>query len=346
MRGWLAGTVVLALCSAGCVPRAPGAPEPTSEEPVHFLSGEIALAGTLVHPATPGRHPAVVLFHGSGPEGRNLSMARWFAAHGVTALAYDKRGVGESLGDFRIVPFQDLCDDGLAAMGYLKSRKDVDPRHIGVWGLSQGGWLGPLAAARSAEVAFVIAVSGPGVSPGEQMLFYYAKELEARGVPEQDVREATAVRRVVWAYLSSGRGYEKARDEQTRALSKNWYREVRSQRDNLFAPLPAPADLKPDSPGMNWYRREMNYNPVLALRALRVPALFLFGGEDHLVPVDESIAVIRRTLAESGHRDFTIQVFPHADHAMYLTGGGAGGMDPDYLDTMRKWLAAHLPASR
>jgi len=107
------------------------------------------------------RHPAVVLFHGSGLQKRDLITARWFAAEGIAALAYDKRGVGESGGDFRMVPFMELCDDGLGAIKYLKSRKEIDAKRIGVWGLSQGGWLGPRAASRSADVAFVIAVSGP-----------------------------------------------------------------------------------------------------------------------------------------------------------------------------------------
>src|SRR6267154_2951537 len=123
----------------------------TSEKAVHFASGDITLAGTLVLPERSQPHPAVVLFHGSGPQKRDLFTARWFAAEGIAALAYDKRGVGESGGDFRKVPFMELCDDGLGAIKYLKSRKEIDAKRIGVWGLSQGGWLGPLAASRSAD---------------------------------------------------------------------------------------------------------------------------------------------------------------------------------------------------
>src|SRR5579862_2847540 len=147
------------------------------QEAVEFRSGEATLAGTLFMPGTPGRHPAVVLYHGSGPQPRDSARAEWFARCGVAALAYDKRGVGQSTGDFRRVPFPDLVEDGLAGVAFLKARGDIDGRHIGVWGLSQGGWLGPLAAARSRDVAFVIAVSGPGVTPGEQMIFYWANEL-------------------------------------------------------------------------------------------------------------------------------------------------------------------------
>ena len=188
---------------AGCGTRVPIPVEnlSPSEEAVHFANGDISLSGMLVLPGAARKVPAVVLFHGSGPLPRNPYMARWFAEQGFAALTYDKRGVGESTGNFHVVPFMDLSGDGLAAVEYLKSRKEIDSAHIGVWGLSQGGWLGPLAASRSADVAFVIAVSGPGVSPREQMIFYYVKDLEAKGLPESDIREATVLRRDIWAYL-------------------------------------------------------------------------------------------------------------------------------------------------
>ena len=315
-----------------------------SEEAVHFTSGALTLAGTLVLPEGSPPHPAVVLFHGSGPQKRNLFTARWFAADGIAALAYDKRGVGESSGDFRKVPFMELCDDGLAAIKYLKSRKEIDARRIGVWGLSQGGWLGPLAASRSADIAFVIAVSGPGVSPGEQMIVYYANELRAQGVAEGDVREASAVRRDIWSYMESGQGYEKTKAELDRARAKPWYEQAKAQLDDSFGPLPTPAELsKPVGRSGLWFKQEAVYDPVPALRALRVPALFLFGDKDQLIPVDESVAVIQRVLAEDKHRDFTIRVFPNVDHEMRLLANEAmGAIDPEYLKTMRDWLSTRV----
>jgi pimeloyl-ACP methyl ester carboxylesterase len=328
-------------CCAGCAIQEtePSQKSAAREESVHFSSGKLMLAGTLILPGGAQRHPAVFLFHGSGRQGRDLSTARWFAEQGFAALAYDKRGVGDSTGDFQAGPFMDLCDDGLAALEYLKSRKEIDPRHIGVWGLSQGGWLGPLAASRSADISFVIAVSGPGVSPGEQMLVYYANELRDRGMAEADVREADALRRDVWSYLFTGKGYEKARRELDEARAKRWFGEVNSQQDRLFEPLHKPSEL--DRPGSSIlrFRREMTYDPVPALRALRVPALFLFGAEDRLIPVEKSVAVIREVMRQSPRADFTIRVFDHDDHGMYVTtGDGRGEIDPRYLDTMRQWL--------
>ncbi len=326
----------LACCAACAIQERPPRQAPR-EESVHFTSGNLTLAGTLILPGGPSRHPAVFLFHGSGRQGRDLSTARWFAEQGFAALTYDKRGVGESTGDFRAGPFMDLCDDGLAAVAYLKSRKEIDSQHIGVWGLSQGGWLGPLAASRSADISFVIAVSGPGVSPGEQMLVYYANELRDRGMPEPDVREADALRRDVWTYLFTGNGYEKARRELDQARAKRWFGEVNSQQDRLFEPLQKPSELQ--RPGILRFIREMTYDPVPALRALRVPVLFLFGAEDRLIPVKKSAAVIREILTQSGHADFTILVLDHDDHGMRVTtGDDNGAIDPRYLDAMRKWL--------
>jgi dienelactone hydrolase len=314
------------------------------EETVHFASDGITLAGTLVLPEGSQPHPAVVLFHGSGPQSRDLYTARWFASEGIASLAYDKRGVGESTGDFRKVPFMELCDDGLGAIQYLKSRKEIDAKRIGVWGLSQGGWLGPLAASRSADVAFVIAVSGPGVSPGEQMIVYYANELRDQGVDESDVREASTVRRDIWSYMSSGLGYEKTKAELDKVHTKRWYNQAKVQQDDSFGALPTPLELsKPAGRSAMWFKQEAVYDPVPALRALRVPALFLFGDHDRLIPVEESVAVIQRVLAEGKHHDFTIRVFPNVDHEMRLvTSEAMGAVDPEYLKTMRDWLSTHV----
>jgi uncharacterized protein len=58
---------------------------------------------------------------------------------------------------------------GISGVEYLRTRKEIDPQQIGVWGISQGGWLGPLAATMSHHIRFVVAVSSSGVSPAAQM---------------------------------------------------------------------------------------------------------------------------------------------------------------------------------
>jgi uncharacterized protein len=342
-----APAVLVAAYLAACSPHSTTPAATTSEKPaiaeeaVTFANGNITLAGTLVLPAGAEKHPAVVLFHGSAPQTRDLSTAHWFAEQGLVALAYDKRGAGQSTGDFRAVPFMDLADDGLAAIAYLKSRPEIDAKRIGVWGLSQGGWLGPLAASRSADVAFVIAVSGPGVSPGEQMIFYYANELRTQGLSESDVRQATTLRREIWTYMESGQNYQRTKADLEHSRAKPWFETAKAQQDNSFGPLPPPTErTKPSGRNQLWFGHEAVYDPLPALRALHVPTLFLFGDQDQLVPVPESIAILRRVQAEDPRHNFTIRELPNDDHGMHLISDGS--LDPEYLHTMQTWLRANI----
>jgi len=336
--------VAVVLSCIGCRAASSSAPpiRGVRDVPVTFRSGGATLAGTLFLPDGAdggGRHPAVVLFHGSGPQARDSFTGRWFAEHGIVSLAYDKRGVGDSSGDFRAVPFTDLVDDGLAGLALLKARADVDPGRIGVWGLSQGGWLGPLAASKSKDIAFVIAISGPGVSPGEQMVFYYGSQLHERGFSDREVDEAGDVRRKVWHLLSTGEDYDAAAAALDRAKARPWFDAINEQSNDLFrrsaSELRDDRTLRDD----DWFRAEIDYDPRIALRALSVPALFVFGDRDALVPVDRSVSIIRETMTHPGHPPFAIVVFPGADHGIFVkTAEGRRALAPGYLDTVADWL--------
>src|SRR5580704_13189280 len=102
MVSWMklsSGLIAIAMCAGQACSHPSqinGSQFGVHEEQVQFRNGDVILQGSLLLPASSGRHPAVVIFHGSGPEGRNMTMARWFAGQGVAALTYDKRGVGES----------------------------------------------------------------------------------------------------------------------------------------------------------------------------------------------------------------------------------------------------------
>jgi dipeptidyl aminopeptidase/acylaminoacyl peptidase len=130
-------------------------------EDVRFSNGEIQLAGTLRRPRTSGRQPAVILVHGSGAENRDyvLPFARFLVRRGMAVLAYDKRGVGGSTGDWYTASFEDLAGDVVAGLAYLKTRREIDPAQIGLLGVSQAGWVMPIAAVRAPDIAFVISVS-------------------------------------------------------------------------------------------------------------------------------------------------------------------------------------------
>jgi len=132
-------------------------------------NGDITISGTLDLPSTTGPHPVIIIVPGSGRTTREAGSLgkEIFVPQGIAVLRYDKRGVGESTGVFEapgaqtsIRIFADLASDVLALISFLKSQPEIDAEQIGLFGTSQGGWIVPLVAAQSDDVAFTICASG------------------------------------------------------------------------------------------------------------------------------------------------------------------------------------------
>jgi pimeloyl-ACP methyl ester carboxylesterase len=208
-RPWLPATKVVAVAlvatlAAGCAggdtgaPSAPSIPAP----PDTFPSGDVRLAYALDLPPGPGPFPAIVMGHGSGPVTRQQQapLATGFVQAGFAVLRYDKRGVGGSGGVYEVAGnvanservFPILAGDMVAGVEFLKTRPEIDPARIGLFGVSQAGWIVPLAASRSADVRFMILVVGPTVSVGVEN--YYSSLVEVS--PTFPIDEAYARSRV------------------------------------------------------------------------------------------------------------------------------------------------------
>ncbi len=149
---------------------------PLREETISIRAEAQTLEGTVRSPMTPGRYPAMVFVSGSGNGSRTefTPQAEFLARAGVVTVAFDKRTVGYN---FRDRDFGLLADDALRMVEYLRSRPDVDPLRVGIWGVSEGGWVVPIAAAKSASVGFVVLVSSPNVSPLRQVAWALNEQL-------------------------------------------------------------------------------------------------------------------------------------------------------------------------
>lgn len=179
MRRALAAILVLA--AAGCGGDGEPAAKFTSTQElgsrtqveVTFESRGVELRGVLDLPSTDGPHPAIVWVHGSGREKHDANAPTYtrLLDPRFAVLAYDKRGVGRSEGECCPLDFDLLADDVVAAVDALRTRDDIDGDSIGLLGLSQGGWIIPVAATKSDEVSFAISLSGPAVSLGEEDLY-------------------------------------------------------------------------------------------------------------------------------------------------------------------------------
>jgi pimeloyl-ACP methyl ester carboxylesterase len=309
------------------------------EEEVKFQNGTVTLSGTLVKPSSRGPHPAVVLIHGSGGQGRWYfsSLPYILAARGVAALVYDKRGVGGSTGNRHTSTFADLADDAIAGVSLLKNRKDINPQQIGVWGHSQGGWVGPLAASRSKDIAFVITAAGASVSVDQQIMDQIAFNLREAGFSEADTQEALSHMNLYFAVRDRREPWAKLEASVRNVETKTWGRFVwrpKSEKEVLSDTFEV-------------------YDPAATLRQTKVPVLALFGGLDEKVPPENNAKRMEEFLRQAGNTNFTIKVFPKADHdfieveAMGRKGYlNRKGYIPGYFNTIVEWILKRVEVAK
>jgi dipeptidyl aminopeptidase/acylaminoacyl peptidase len=168
-----------------------GVQQPTTEEIV-FHSGSFRLVGDLRTPEGSGPHPVVVFVHGDGPNNRTSGvtyppiMERMLRV-GYATFAWDKPGTGESTGRIdRSRLIEQRAQIVLDAIEALKARPDVDAEQIGLWGISQAGYVMPRVLSRSSDIAFMIAVSCPGEAGFEQGIYLVTAQARCAGLPAED----------------------------------------------------------------------------------------------------------------------------------------------------------------
>ena len=197
-------------------------------EEIEFDSHGVRLSGSLVLPRSNRVEAAVVFVHGSGKQTRSSVWAERFASQGIAAFVYDKRGAGKSRGEYegeQSVSEQNislLADDALSAFNALATHPRLRGVPVGFAGISQAGWIAPLAAERSGRAAFLVLWSGPVCKVSEEDIFSkYTADTDGRIVPSYD--EALKARQdpYVWpAFL--GRDSDPNSSLETLAIPGLW----------------------------------------------------------------------------------------------------------------------------
>lgn len=316
---------------------------PLREEAVAIDAGNARLSGTLMAPATPGPHAAIILLHGSGALTRYSfgPYPHFFTSLGLAVLAYDKRGSGASTGirvdasttgsQGRIVEEyypNGLADDALAAFRFLQSRGDIDPKQIGVWGSSEGGMLAMYMASRNADVAFAIDSSGFMGPFSHTFLYQLGATLKASGVPPDQIDEALAFGRLWLRVSRTGDDYPRFLDEREKA--------VREKRPWVSSREP------PSLEQMRWdWAHVFSFDPLPALAKVRCPVLGMWGEFDHYTDAAQAEANMRAVLTKSGNKDFTLKVFPNANHPL-MELPSESRMAPGVFETLRTWIQARV----
>ena len=180
----------------------------TEVEDVVFKSHGVQLSGSIVFPKKEPIVSSVVFVHGSGKQKRNLGLARWFASKGIAALVYDKRGTGKSEGTYvqgENVSEKNLnllADDAVAAIEVLHEHPKLNGIPAGYVGVSQAGWIIPLAAEKSSIPKYIALWSGPVCKVSEEfMLSLFTKDKDYEnldGVPDFKFIEEEVKEQFVW----------------------------------------------------------------------------------------------------------------------------------------------------
>ena len=282
----------------------------------------MTLAGTLWLPA--GEPAATVLMHpGSGPSDRDNDVffppiRDHLLAAGVAVASFDKRGVGGSSGRWQEAAIVEQAADAICCLELV--RREVSGP-VGLFGHSQGGWVVVEAAARCPEAAFVISSSGPGVTPERQERYATQLHLRRSGIAEEEIDDVHRYYDDVVSMMRARVSLEEAR----RRVEEEGFPQA-------FAILQLPV-LPDDEAEWKLVAAMIDYDPRPALERIRVPTLAVFGGDDPITPVKESVAVFR----EAVRPDLLhVEVFAGAGHR--LEEGDPPRLAKGYLETLTAFV--------
>jgi pimeloyl-ACP methyl ester carboxylesterase len=355
------GTFELKRATASQVPAPPPEPVPYLEEEVKIQNGPITLAGTLTLPPSGGPFPAAVMITGSGAQNRDEELVgfkpfRVIADHltrqGIAVLRCDDRGIGGSSGTVADSTSADFAGDVIAEVQFLKGHTGIDKAHIGVLGHSEGGLVGPLAASQSKDIAFVIMMSGPALT-GEKILLAQGELIgRASGKPEADIKKNVEIQHLMFAAVRTGTGWDAVADAiraETRVMIDRLPEERRKAIPNLDAVIEAQVTQELTRVRAPWFKYFLDYDPAPALEKARVPLLAVFGELDLQVPTEANRVALEAALKKGGNRDYTIKVFPKANH-LYQEANTGNATEyatlkkefvPGLLDLYSSWILQH-----
>lgn len=313
-------------------------------EDVTFTSEDgISLAGTLLMPEGEAPHAAVVMLHGSGPEDRRgpgyRILSNQIARSGVAVLFYDKRGVGESGGDFASARYPDFVNDAIAAVNFLAKRSDIDASRIGLHTNSEGGWFGPEVAVRTGHVAFIFNRVAPPFAWIDNVLWEVRNDALAAGVPESEIDRVVDVRRRSWHYYLDAHADPSLSSGPTRDA-------INAELQRVIADVPNAGEALPnelvayDPADYRDLAAEIGYNPIPFLEQLEIPLLYTFGETDINVPTREAVEFLE-AFRRQNDKEIEILVFDGVGHSMAAPRGFLyGGYIPELMRAMRDFYGA------
>lgn len=334
---------------------------PYTSESVTFTNDGNTFGGTLTIPkenksGVPG-FPVVILISGSGPQDRNEEIvgfkifgviADHLSRNGIAVLRYDDRGVGESKGkSVNESTTMDFAGDVLAAVSYLKSRKEF--HSIGLLGHSEGGIVAPIAASKSDDVQFIILMAGTGVKGIDILKEQSSLIMKAEKSSDEEIEGYLKMLDAIYNAVKDNKPLDAVKEEIRQSIIDNFDDLPKEQRKNIkdkeqYAKEVAEMTIAQfNSPWMKYF---LTYDPSAALVKVTCPVYVLFGGKDLQVPAKQNEKPMIDALTKGGNQEFSVEIFPNANHLFQEAVTGAPTeyaslkkeFVPGFLDKITEWI--------
>ena len=342
-------------------PQTPHPPYPYHSDSVEYDNADktVHLAATLTYPDKGGPFPAAILITGSGVQDRDETLfghkpfaviADYLTRRGYAVLRVDDRTAGLSTGDLANATSADFAGDVIAGMTWLKTRRDIDYKKIGLIGHSEGALIAPIVAARNKDIAFIISLAGP--LDGYATMMYQTvrplRDFKASGqyISYAATREKILLENVKTAVdsISFLNGVDSAYRRYYDAIPDS------SRHQYSFATTPdafraglAPMARTLVSP---WWKFFLAYNANAYYSRVKCPVLLLGGDRDIQVPNATDMPVIADILNDHHNTKVGYHLLPGLNHLFQHChsctvpeyGQLQETFSPEVLDIMATWL--------
>lgn len=336
-------------------PQEPKPPYPYRSEDITFenKTAGITLAGTITMPATGKDFTVVVLITGSGAQNRDeeimghkpfLVIADYLTQHGIAVLRYDDRGTAKSTGDIRTATTADLATDAESAVAWLKTRKEINPRKIGLMGHSEGGVIAPMVAAKSKDVGFIVMLAGTGIRGDSLLLLQTELIARASGLSESKVAKIIKFNSQIYNKIIKTNepvSQQELTDFMATTL-KDDIMEVAPEKTAIDSYIEQLA-VSTSNP---WIQYFLRYDPAPVLEKVKCQVLAVNGDKDLQVPATVNLQAISKALKKGGNKKVTVKEYPGLNHLFQECTTGSPSeyasieqtFSPDVLKDLADWI--------
>jgi len=302
---------------------------------VSFQANDFTIVGDLRMPVDGDVHPLIIMVHGSGGATRNgavpfVPLIEIFLRNGYAVLSWDKPGSGKSTGEFRNgYTITDRAKIIVSAIKVMLDNPSIGNTTMGLWGISQGGWVLPKVLDMTNHITFMIVVSGGGEDGIEQYAYQMGQVAACAGESQENIVKVEKY----WSQMAKASDfveYKEAADILVTIPSIVQHTGFQVSEENEWNPWPREIDAF--------------FDPMDVIRNTTIPMLVFFGELDKNVDPVQGARAYEAALEQAGNTDYMIKVIEGVGHI--LTPATTGCLSepvsseyvPEYLDTIDDWL--------